>query len=130
MSCIEITVFWLAISVCRPEAAPRRLPGAWVGTVESHGERKLLRAEFVRRRSGLTGTLHLDGAGDLSLRRAGESSSRVLLETGTAGGDEVVFVGVFRRDSIVGRVDQAGEKLPFELHRAASAARPRGNMPP
>lgn len=121
MSCVEITVLWLAISVCRPEASPQRLPGAWVGAVESNGELKLLRAELVRGRSGLTGVLHLEGAGDFSLRRAGESSSRVCLETGTERGNELVLVGVFRGDSIVGRVDHAGEELRFELHRAAGA---------
>ena len=27
MSCIEISILWLSISVCRPEASPRRAPG-------------------------------------------------------------------------------------------------------
>jgi hypothetical protein len=116
MSCFELTVLWISISICRPEALPQRLPGAWVGTVESGGELKPLRAELVRGRSGLTGVLHLQGAGDLRLLRAGESSSRVCLETGT-GGDEFVFVGVFREGSIVGHVEHAGERWPFELHR-------------
>jgi hypothetical protein len=116
MSCFEITVLWLSISVCRPDVLPQRLPGAWVGAVESGGERKPLRAALVRGRSGLTGVLRLEGAGDLRLLRAGESSSRVFLETG-ARGDEFVFVGVFREGSIVGHVDHAGEQWPFELHR-------------
>ena len=31
MTCIEITVFWLSISVCRPEASPRQASSACRG---------------------------------------------------------------------------------------------------
>jgi hypothetical protein len=115
MSCIEIGVLWLSVSLCHPDPAYQRLPGVWVGTLESGAGLKLMRAEFVRGRSGLTGVVHLEGTGDLTLLRAGESSRRVYLQTGT-GADEFVFVGGFREGSIVGRADHAGKHSRFELH--------------
>ena len=114
MSCIEITLVLLSISICRPDTSIRRLPGAWVGTLESRGELKVIRAEFVRGRSGLTGAVHLEGEGELALLRAVESGSGVYLETRD---DDFVFVGSFREDSIAGRVHHAGEQFPFELRR-------------
>ncbi|MCA1828504.1 MAG: hypothetical protein LC689_16390 [Myxococcales bacterium] len=108
MGCIEITVVVLSISICRPQARPQQLPGRWVGALES----RVLRAELTPGPTGLTGVLRLEGGRDLMVVRAGESSSRVYLET-----DELVFVGVLRSGSIVGRVYRGSEELSFELHR-------------
>jgi hypothetical protein len=105
MGCIEITVLVLSISICRPDVSPRRLPGRWVGALGS----KALRAELG---PGLNGAVHIEGTGELTVVRAGESSRRVYLET-----DGLVFVGVLRNRSIVGRVYRGAEELPFELHR-------------
>jgi hypothetical protein len=113
MSCIELTVVLLSISVCHPDASPRRLPGRWVGAWESGGELKLMRAEFVRGHWGWTGALHLEGAGDLPLLLAAESRKYVYLQTR----DDFAFAGVFRDGAIVGRVLHAGQHFPFELHQ-------------
>lgn len=105
MACVEIAVFVLSISICHSDPAPRQLPGRWVGTLAS----KIVRAEIG---PGLTGAVHVEGAGDFDVIRAGESSRRVYLET-----DQLVFVGTMRNRSIVGRVYRGREELPFELHR-------------
>ena len=117
MGCIElILAALLSISICHPAPSYRRLPGRWVGTIESRGELKAVSAEFVRGDSGLTGALHVEGEGDLPLLRAGESRSRAWLEAG-----ELVFVGAISEGAIVGSVLRGGEQTPFELHRAAAA---------
>jgi len=113
MSCIEIGVLLLSISVCRPDASPRRLHGTWVGTLGQ----KVLRAEFTR------GALYVEGAGELTVLRAGESSSRAYLEAG----DDFVLVGAFQGDTMVGNAYRAGEELPFELHREAHISPPRAH---
>jgi len=122
MNCVQITVALLSISVCHHEPSPQRLPGLWVGTLESGSELTVMRAEFFLGRSGLSGALHLEGAGDLTVLRAGENRSHVYLVTGS-GDDEFVFVGVFREGAIVGRVLHAGVQLPFELHRTKELPR-------
>ena len=73
MNCIHLTVALLSLSVCHPEAPPQRLRGVWVGTLEVGGDLKFIRAEF---HSGVKGTLHLEGGGDLTLVHASESSVR------------------------------------------------------
>lgn len=113
MNCIHLTVAFLSLSICHPEAPPQRLRGVWVGTLEVGGDLKFIRAEF---HSGVKGTLHLEGAGDLTLVRASESSSHAYFEM-RRGNDEFVFVGAFREGSITGSVHHAGQQLPFALYR-------------
>jgi len=112
MNCIYLTVAFLSLSICHPEAPPQRLRGVWVGTLEVGGDLKFIRAEF---HSGVKGTLHLGGAGDLTLVRAGESSSHAYFEM-RRGHDEFVFVGAFQKGSYPhsgahvrrGRTDHSG----------------------
>jgi hypothetical protein len=110
MNCIHLTVAFFSLSACHQEAAPPRLQGVWVGTVEVGGDLKFIRADL---RSGV---LHLAGAGDLTLVRASESGSHVYFEARRED-DEFVFVGAIREEGIVGRVHHAGEQMPFELYR-------------
>jgi hypothetical protein len=112
MNCIHLTVAFLALSACRP-SPPRQLDGVWVGTIELAGDLKFIRAEFG---SGLAGTLHLAGGGDLELVRASESGGQVFFEM-RRGDGVFVFAGALRQDSIVGHVYHAREVLPFKLHR-------------
>jgi hypothetical protein len=116
MHCIHFAVVFLSLSFCHQEAPPERLPGVWVGTLDSGEDLQFIRAEFVRARSGATGTLHLAGTGDLTLVKASESDGYVCFVI-RRGDDEFVFVGVFLEESIIGRVLHGGEQVPFELHR-------------
>jgi len=113
MNCIYVTVAFLSLSICHPEAPPQRLRGVWVGTLEVGGDLKFIRVEF---QSGVKGTLHLEGAGDLTLVRAGESSSQAYFEM-RRGHDEFVFVGAFQKGSFTGSVHHAGQQFPFALYR-------------
>jgi hypothetical protein len=113
MNCIQLTVVFLSLSACHPDAPPQRLRGVWVGTMEAGGDLKFIRAEF---HSGAKGTLHLQGAGDLTLVRASESGSHAYFEM-RRGSDEFVFVGTLREGSITGSVHRAGQQLPFALYR-------------
>jgi hypothetical protein len=115
MNCIHLTLVFLSLSSCHQQL-PRRLPGIWVGTLRVSGEPRLVRAEFIPAGSGLTGTLHLEGAGDMNLVRASESDGSVGFEM-SRGDEEIIFIGAFRAGSIVGRVHHAGEQMAFELRR-------------
>jgi hypothetical protein len=114
MNCTYLTVAFLSLSICHPEAPPQRLRGVWVGTLEVGGDLKFIRVEF---RSGVKGTLHLEGAGDLTLVRAGESSSHAYFEM-RRGLDEFVFVGAFQKGSFTGSVHHAGQQFHFALYRS------------
>jgi hypothetical protein len=122
MNCIHLTVVFLSLSACHQEGRPQRLPGFWVGTLEVGGDLRFVRAEFAPARSGMTGSLHLVGAGDMTLVRASESDGSVGFEM-RRGDDEFIFVGAFRADAIVGRVHHAGKQVPFELHRTLEVDR-------
>jgi len=113
MNCTLLTVAFLSISVCHPDAPTQRLRGVWVGTLEVGGDLRFIRAEF---HSGMKGTLHLEGAGDLTLVRKSESSNHAYFEM-RRGHDEFVFVGTFRVGSITGSVHHAGQQFPFALYR-------------
>ena len=125
MSCIQLTVVLLSLSTCREEGPPRRLAGAWVGLLDVDGEPRFVRAEFTPGRSGMTGSLHLAGAGEMILVRASESDGSVGFEM-RRGDDELIFLGAFDADSIVGFVHHGGELIPLELHRTPRIARRSG----
>jgi len=112
MSCTEITVALISISICHPAASPGGLPGRWVGAVQWGGEVRAVRAEFVRGPAGVTGLIHVEGKGDLPLVEADESRNHVHLEA-----PGFIFLGSFQDDAITGLMLHAGQRLPFELHR-------------
>lgn len=122
MSCIHLTVLFLSLSICRQEGPPRRLPGVWGGTLEVNGERRPVRAEFTPSGGEMTGRLHLAGAGDMTLGRVSESDGSVGFET-RRGDDELIFIGAFREQAIVGRAHYAGEQVALELRRAPGTER-------
>src|SRR5580765_7870543 len=107
MSCIHLTVIFLSLSICHQEEPPRRLPGVWVGTLEVDGERRPVRAEFTPSGAEMTGRLHLAGAGDMTLVRVSESDGSVGFQA-RRGDDELIFIGAFREQAIVGRAHYAG----------------------
>ena len=115
MTCIHLTVLFFSLSACHQEP-PRRLPGLWVGTMELGEETRFVRAEFIPGRREIRGRLELDGARALTLVRASENDGSVAFEM-SDGDDELLFVGAFEEDSIVGRVHYAGEQVLIELHR-------------
>ena len=123
MHCIHLAVAFLSLSFCHQEAPPERLPGVWVGALDLGEDLQFIGAEFVRVRSGATGTVHLAGAGDLTLVKASESDGHVCFVM-RRGDDEFVFVGVFLEESIIGRLLHGEEQVPFELHRAQQGATP------
>lgn len=122
MSCIHLTVIFLSLSICHQEEPPRRLPGVWVGTLEVDGERRPVRAEFTPSGAEMTGRLQLAGAGDMTLVRVSESDGSVGFQA-RRGDDELIFIGAFREQAIVGRAHYAGEQVALELRRAPGAGR-------
>ena len=122
MSCIHLTVLFLSLSICHQEGPPRRLPGVWVGTLEVDGERRPVRAEFTPSGGEMTGRLHLAGAGDMTLVRVSESDGSVGFAM-SGGDDDLIFVGAFREQAIVGRAHYGGAQVALELRRLPGTER-------
>jgi len=94
------------------------LEGQWVGTVEVADDLIFARAELIRSWTGLSGSLRLQGMGELALVWWSGISDDLVFEM-EGSGEEFIASGRVSRDGLTGTLNRGGERVPFHLHRIA-----------
>jgi|GEM_PF-2653743 len=107
------------LSGCHGRKPSDPLEGLWIGTAEVGDDLLLMRAEFERTPTGLSGMLHVQATGELTLVSFSDSSGKVLLEMKRADEDFVVVAGL-RQGALVGHLHRGPMRMPFRLHRIVS----------
>ena len=104
------------------EESSAQLEGQWVGTVGD--DFRFMRGEFATTWNGLSGRLHLQGSGELTLVKSRGIGNETLLEM-KQGNERLVFTGHLTRDVMTGYVDWTDERMRFQIHRIVPVDRRR-----
>jgi len=127
---IQRLVCWVALltgavvslSACGRGEPSEQLEGRWVGTFGD--DFQFMRAEFASSWKGQSGSLHLQGAGELSLVKSRRNGDEIVLEM-KRGDEKVIFNGRATRDVMIGDLNWALGRTRFQLHRVVPMDRQR-----
>src|SRR6266849_194856 len=112
----------IALSAWHRSETSEQLQGHWVGTFGD--DFRFVRAEFVSTWSGQSGSMYLEGTGELTLVKSRRIADEILIEL-KRGDEDVAFVGRITRDVMVGHLDRAPARTSLQLHRIVPVDRRR-----
>lgn len=110
----------VALSACQRGETSERVEGRWVGTFGD--DFQFIRGEFASTWKGQSGSLHLQGIGELTLVESRQIGDEILLKL-RSGGEDVVFAAHLSRDAMSGYIDWPPGRTKFQLHRIAPTDR-------
>ncbi len=112
----------VALTACQRGETSERVEGRWVGTFGD--DFQLMRGEFASTWKGQSGSLHLQGIGDLTLVESRQMADEILLKL-KWGSEDVVFAAHLSGNAMNGHIDWPPGRTKFQLHRIAPVDRQR-----